>query len=76
MASAFMRHGLIDGYRIPVRPVVLGRGRLLIEDPGYRDEPRARGDTAVQQRRGLLHCSGGRGQGPGDRRSRKSVRHG
>jgi dihydrofolate reductase len=33
LASAFMRQGLIDEFRILVHPVVLGRGRPLFEDP-------------------------------------------
>ncbi|GAA5190110.1 dihydrofolate reductase family protein [Arthrobacter gyeryongensis] len=43
LASALMRHGLVDEFRIRVNPVVLGRGRPLFEDPGVRMDLRLEG---------------------------------
>ncbi|MDI3213993.1 dihydrofolate reductase family protein [Arthrobacter sp. AL12] len=39
LASTFIRHGLIDEFRILVHPVVLGQGRQLSE--ARRVDPRA-----------------------------------
>ncbi len=36
LAASFMRHGLIDEFRIYVHPVVLGQGRPLFEAPDVR----------------------------------------
>ncbi|WP_259678318.1 dihydrofolate reductase family protein [Arthrobacter oryzae] len=36
LAAAFMRHGLVDEFRIYVHPVVLGQGRPLFEAPDVR----------------------------------------
>jgi dihydrofolate reductase len=36
LASAVMRQGLVDEFRILVHPVVLGHGRPLFEDPDVR----------------------------------------
>jgi dihydrofolate reductase len=36
LAATFMRHGLIDEYRIYVHPVVLGEGRPLFQSPDVR----------------------------------------
>jgi dihydrofolate reductase len=36
LAATFMRHGLIDEFRLYVNPVVLGRGRPLFESPDVR----------------------------------------
>ena len=36
LASTFMRHGLIDEFRVLFHPVVLGHGRPLFETPGVR----------------------------------------
>jgi hypothetical protein len=49
LASSFMRHGLIDEFRILVHPVVLGQGRPLFEAPGVRMDSgsRERGRSAT-----------------------------
>ncbi|MFE4545217.1 dihydrofolate reductase family protein [Arthrobacter sp. NPDC056727] len=59
LASAFMRQGLIDEFRILVHPVVLGKGRPLFEDPDISMslrlmETRSFGNGVV-----LLHYSSG-----------------
>lgn len=36
LAATFMRHGLIDEYRLYVHPVVLGRGHPLFQSPDVR----------------------------------------
>ena len=36
LAATFMRHGLIDEFRILIHPVVLGQGRPLFEAPDVR----------------------------------------
>jgi dihydrofolate reductase len=43
LASTFMRHGLIDEFRIYVHPVVLGQGRPLFEAPDVRLDLRLEG---------------------------------
>ncbi|MDQ0821357.1 dihydrofolate reductase [Arthrobacter sp. V4I6] len=57
VASTFMRHGLIDEFRILVRPVVLGQGRPLFEAPGVRVDLRLEGTRTFGNGVVLLHCS-------------------
>jgi dihydrofolate reductase len=38
LAAAFMRHGLIDEYRIYVHPIVLGKGKPLFQGTDARIE--------------------------------------
>lgn len=61
LASAFMRHGLIDEYRILVHPVVLGLGRPLFEGPGIRMNLKLEGTRSFSNGVVLLHYSGGGG---------------
>jgi dihydrofolate reductase len=61
LASAFMRQGLIDEFRILVHPVVLGQGRPLFEDPGIRMSLRLEGTTAFGNGVVLLNYSSGPG---------------
>ena len=55
LASTFMRHGLVDEFRIHVHPVVLGQGRPLFESPDLRldlrlEETRTFGNGVVSLR--------------------------
>lgn len=36
LAGQFLRHGLIDEYRLYVHPVVLGEGRRVFDSPDYK----------------------------------------
>jgi dihydrofolate reductase len=57
LASTFMRHGLIDEFRILVHPVVLGQGRPLFEAPGVRMDLRLEGTRTFGNGVVLLHYS-------------------
>ena len=57
LASAFMRHGLINEFRILVHPVVLGQGRPLFEAPGVRMDLRLEGTRTFGNGVVLLHYS-------------------
>jgi dihydrofolate reductase len=57
LASAFMRQGLIDEFRILVHPVVLGRGRPLFEDPDITMSLKLEGTRAFGNGVVLLHYS-------------------
>ncbi|WP_284983445.1 dihydrofolate reductase family protein [Arthrobacter sp. efr-133-TYG-118] len=57
VASALMRHGLIDEFRIRVNPIVLGQGRPLFEDPGVRMDLRLEGTRTFGNGVVLLHYS-------------------
>lgn len=57
LASTFMRHGLIDEWRILVHPVVLGHGRPLFEVPGLRMELRLKETRTFSNGVVLLHYS-------------------
>ena len=57
LASAFMRHGLIDEFRILVHPVVQGQGRPLFEAPGVRMDLRLEGTRTFGNGVVLLHYS-------------------
>lgn len=35
LAAAFMRHGLVDEFRLYVHPVLIGRGRRLFPETDY-----------------------------------------
>jgi dihydrofolate reductase len=57
LASAFMRLGLIDEFRILVHPVVLGRGRPLFEDPDIGMSLKLEGTRSFSNGVVLLHYS-------------------
>ncbi len=58
LAATFLRHGLVDEFRLHVQPVVLGRGRRLFADDAAVGldllESRAFGNGTV-----LLRCATG-----------------
>lgn len=55
LASSFMRHGLIDEFRILVHPVVLGKGRPLFESPDVRMNLTLKGTQTFGSGVVLLH---------------------
>ena len=57
LASTFMRHGLIDEFRILVHPVVLGQGRPLFEAPDVRIDLRLEETRRFSNGVVLLHYS-------------------
>jgi dihydrofolate reductase len=59
LASAFLRHGLIDEFRIYVHPVVLGNGRPLFQSPAVRMNLRLEGTRTFGNGVVGLHYSGG-----------------
>jgi dihydrofolate reductase len=59
LASSFMRHGLIDEFRILVHPVVLGKGRPLFESPDVRMDLRLKGTRTFGSGVVLLHYATG-----------------
>ncbi|MCB5294785.1 dihydrofolate reductase family protein [Arthrobacter sp. SO3] len=60
LAATFMRHGLIDEFRILFHPVVLGQGRPLFEAPDVRTDLRLKGTRAFGNGVVLLHYSNDR----------------
>ncbi|MHC6219722.1 dihydrofolate reductase family protein [Arthrobacter sp. MMS24-S77] len=57
LASTFMRHGLIDEFRILVHPVVLGQGRPLFESPEVHLDLKLEGTRTFGNGVVLLHYS-------------------
>ena len=66
VASAFMRQGLIDEFRILVHPVVLGRGRPLFEDPDIGVSLKLEGTRSFGNGVVLLHYSSNVDSSDGD----------
>jgi dihydrofolate reductase len=66
VASAFMRQGLIDEFRILVHPVVLGRGRPLFEDPDIGVSLKLEGTRSFGNGVVLLHYSSNGDSSDGD----------
>ncbi|MDN4644388.1 dihydrofolate reductase family protein [Arthrobacter sp. PsM3] len=60
LAATFLRHGLIDEFRILVLPVVLGQGRPLFEAPDVRMDCRLEGTRAFGNGVVLLHYANDR----------------
>ncbi|WP_236700340.1 dihydrofolate reductase family protein [Allosalinactinospora lopnorensis] len=50
LAAAFMRHDLVDEYRLYVHPVLIGQGKPLIPGIGGHDRPPAHRDPDLRQR--------------------------
>lgn len=59
LAATFMRHGLIDEYRLYVHPVVLGKGRPLFQSPDVRMNLQLAGTRTFGNGVVLLHYERG-----------------